>query len=120
MNAFWNTVNLGLSIGGLLQERKLKIKSLQDLNTRQKKLEKIFLINGGLDLVYMGVGTGLLLSKNESDIKKGYGQSLLLQGGFLMLFDGTMYFLHKNNRIKEIKNIDFKIGFQSFGVRYSF
>ncbi len=119
MNALWNTVNLGLSIGGLLQERNLKIKSLQDLNARQKKLEKIFLINGGLDLVYMGVGTGLLLSKNETDIKNGYGKSLLLQGGFLMLFDGTMYFLHRNNRIKEIKNIDFKIGFQSVGVRFT-
>ncbi len=120
MNAMWNTVNLGLSIGGLLQERKLKIKSLEDLNTRQKKLEKIFLINGGLDLVYMGVGTGLLLSKNDTDTKQGYGQSLLLQGGFLMLFDGTMYFLHKSNRIREYRNIDFKIGFQSIGVRYSF
>ena len=120
MNALWNTVNLGLSIGGLLQERKLKIKSLEDLNARQKKLEKIFLINGGLDLVYMGVGTGLLLSKNETDTKQGYGQSLLLQGGFLMLFDGTMYFLHKNNRIREYRNIDFKIGFQSVGVRILF
>jgi hypothetical protein len=120
MNALWNTVNLGLSISGLLQERKLKIENLQDLSDRQQKLEKIFLINGGLDLVYMGVGTGLLLSKNETDTKQGYGQSLLLQGGFLMLFDGTMYFLHRNNRIKVNKNVDFKIGFQSVGVRYIF
>jgi hypothetical protein len=119
MNAMWNTVNLGLSIGGLVQERKLKIESTQDLNTRQKKLEKIFLINGGLDLVYMGVGTGLLLSKNETDTKQGYGQSLLLQGGFLMLFDGTMYFLHRNNRIKYDRNIEFMFGFQSVGVRFT-
>lgn len=120
MNALWNTVNLGLSIGGLLQDRKLKIESLEGLNTRQEKLEKIFLINGGLDVIYMGVGTGLLLSNSESEINKGYGKSLLLQGGFLMLFDGTMYFLHRNNRIKEYRNVDFKIGFQSVGVRYIF
>ena len=118
MNALWNTVNLGLSIGGLIQERKLKVESLQDFNARQHKLEKIFLINGGLDIVYMGVGTGLLLSKKESDRNQGYGQSLLLQGGFLMLFDGAMYFLHRNNRIKEFRNIEIKAGFQSVGLRY--
>lgn len=117
MNALWNTVNLGLSIGGLIQERKLKVESLQDFKARQHKLEKIFLINGGLDLVYMGVGAGLLLSNNESDRNQGYGQSLILQGGFLMLFDGAMYFLHRNNRIKEFRNIEIKAGFQSVGVR---
>jgi hypothetical protein len=63
----------------------------------QSAIEKTFLINGGLDLVYLTAGLYCLeKSKNDSnaDKYKGYGKSLFVQGGGLLLFDAIMYISH--------------------------
>jgi hypothetical protein len=63
--------------------------------------QNIFLLNAGLDAAY--IATGLYLrersknSPNHSNRLKGYGNSLFLQGGFLMVFDIAMYFIHQQN-----------------------
>lgn len=110
MNIYWNIVNGGLVALSTLQANK----QLQHLpnnweanRASQKKIEKLFLINTGLDLVYIGTGAYLLdkssVSCSSSEMLKGYGQSLILQGGFLFLFDGAMYLLHHKHGVKHSK-----------------
>jgi collagenase-like PrtC family protease len=53
------------------------------------KTENLYLINAGLDVVY--IGTGFLLKHfsinnlNKQNLLKGHGNSVILQGGFLMI-----------------------------------
>src|ERR1700761_3363816 len=101
MNAIWNVANLGVAALGYINVRKAMVQMLnptQSLN-EQRKIENIFLVNGGLDLAYI---TGGILLKTHgyntnSDRLKGYGNGVILQGAFLLLFDATMYSLEKNN-----------------------
>jgi hypothetical protein len=101
MNAYWNTVNLAIAGVGLLGIRK-QLKQKHNLNSNlraQHKIEKILLLNTGLDLAY--IATGFYLKERgtrlNNDRNKGYGNSLLLQGGFLLVFDLIQYGQHRRN-----------------------
>ena len=101
MNAYWNTVNLAIAGVGLLGIRK-QLKQKHSLNSNlkaQHKLEKILLLNTGLNLAY--ITTGLYLKERgtrlNNERSKGYGNSLLLQGGFLLVFDLIQYGQHRKN-----------------------
>jgi hypothetical protein len=100
-NIYWNTVNFALAGSSLLFAKKNT-----DLNYSQTlkafhSTESLFLLNTGIDVGYMA--TGLYLrerAKNSTDTKStnqllGYGKSLILQGGFLFVFDLTAYALNK-------------------------
>jgi hypothetical protein len=95
MNTFWGLVNTGIAVMGFSGARRDLGKSWDATESlkAQKKLEKIFLINGGLDLVYIGTGLALKTRGNtrSKDKLKGYGSSILLQGIFLMIFDVANY-----------------------------
>lgn len=103
MNALWNTVNLGLSVGGLLNRNNPnQTGDLKSILKKQLQLENIFLVNGLLDIVYMTAGAALLQraqipGMNQPQLK-GYGNSLILQGLSLLVFDSWMYQRNKNNR----------------------
>ncbi len=98
-NMLWNTINLGLGILGLHQSKDFeKINDINELIKRQKKLEKVFLINSALDVVYITSGA-LMNNDNNQEIKQT-GESLILQGGFLLLFDSIMYATIKKERSK--------------------
>jgi len=101
MNTIWGAANLGAAILGFTttQKNKNKVLTAAESLSAQKKIEKTFLINGGLDVVY--IGTGIFL-KNRGDNRnspklRGYGTSIILQGAFLLLFDGTMYSAHRSH-----------------------
>ena len=102
MNIYWNVVNGALAGLSLLQKSKnqANMSPLQTLE-EQNSTEKIFLFNTGLDVAYVVGGIYLLeKSKNttsDQDMLKGYGQSVILQGGFLLLFDGIMYGVHRSH-----------------------
>jgi hypothetical protein len=124
MNVFWNTVNLGLGISGLLMERKSKIDLNMDQSLKaQKRVERIFLFNSGLDLLYIGGGFAMLQMQNAKNPERmrGYGNALILQGSFLLLFDGVEYFLHRSNgyRFKTSK-LSFNFNGNSLGLSYNF
>jgi hypothetical protein len=95
MNTIWNVANLGVAIlgyAGTQRDKDRKYTAEESLE-QQRKVEKIFLVNGALDLVYIGAGLyvnhrGIV---NNSDQSKGYGKAVILQGAFLLLFDATMY-----------------------------
>lgn len=103
-NMLWNTVNLGLGIVGLYQSSNLKrIKDVNELVKRQRKLERTFIINSGLDLLYMT--GGMVLKGNRNQELAQTGSSLLLQGGFLLLFDTIMYFTIKKERSRTLSSV---------------
>ena len=102
MNVYWNVVNGALAGLGVLGAKKKQgnLSAFQTLE-EQSSTEKTFLINTGLDAAYVMTGVYLLeKSKNSTDSQeklKGYGQSVILQGGFLLLFDGIMYGVHRSH-----------------------
>ncbi|MGB3588196.1 MAG: hypothetical protein WBA23_16725 [Tunicatimonas sp.] len=97
MNVFWNVVNIGLAGFGYYNAATVDPStfSLAESIQEQHSIEKLLLLNAGLDVAYIAGGVYLLeRSRRESaqtERWKGYGQSLLLQGGFLLLFDAVLY-----------------------------
>lgn len=119
MNAMWNTVNFGIGVAGLIQEFKQKQVDYPEYLKLQKKYERIFLINSGLDLIYIGVGSTMSFSGKSNERSTGYGQSLMLQGGYLLLFDGLMYVIHRKNRpVTGFENVSLSLGLNQFHVVY--
>jgi hypothetical protein len=99
MNMMWNTVNLGLSASSLLFRDDLPT-TLKGSLEAQQNIEHLLLFNAGLDVAYITAGFYLkerAKRGNRYDRFTGYGNSLLLQGGFLLLFDGVMYFTLRNH-----------------------
>ncbi len=101
MNAYWNIANLAIAGVGLLRvNQQLRKEWTFASNFReQQQLEKILLLNTGLDFGYLA--TGLYLRERgvrlNNDRTKGYGGSLILQGGFLLVFDLIQYAGHRRN-----------------------
>lgn len=113
MNIYWNIVNLGIGIPGLISAIKEKPEgvSWQKSLKKQNASEKVFLLNGALDLAY--ITSGFLLreigrgkTQKLQDRLRGYGDSLVMQGGFLLLFDFAMYALHARNGKRLHKHLD--------------
>ncbi len=101
-NAMWNVVNLGIAAFGYFNAVNsdpalmTNVEIIKDFNS----LQNFLLLNAGLDTAY--IMTGFYLkerAKNSSSAERlrGYGNSLLLQGGFLLAFDVALYFIHQNN-----------------------
>ena len=104
MNVYWNIVNLGLGIPGLFAKKNKQIGlTLEQTVKRQHQTETIFLLNGALDLTYITAGVLLRemgsnhIDQATQDRWKGFGTSLIAQGGFLLLFDFIKYGIHKAN-----------------------
>ena len=102
MNVMWNVVNIGIAIPGLLGTKKLARESVtfSKVAQRQNKLENVYLFNAGLDVGYMATGWALFNFGNtktgEMRLRfRGYGQSLVLQGGYLFVYDLIMFALLK-------------------------
>jgi hypothetical protein len=97
MNIGWSTVNFGIATIGLLGNLKAP-NSDDEVMPLIRKNQKIYLINSGLDIMYLTAG--LYMSERGYYLNnpqlQGFGTSILLQGGFLAMFDLYQYFrLHK-------------------------
>jgi hypothetical protein len=131
MNAYWNFFNLGIAgLGYLGTQKALNRKySLADNYKAQKSIEKLYMVNFGLDIVYI-TGGFLLRTKgnnettaNKKNEFKGYGTSIAAQGGFLLLMDGVMVMLHHKNTLKlgnKMKNVEISAGLGALAVSYTF
>jgi len=100
MSAAWNVVNLGIATFGFAGvENALLDVDPEYMLSEMKKFDRILLINAGLDLLYIGTGSYLLRRglRDNSSRFIGYGRSIILQGGFLFLFDLALYFTHYPN-----------------------
>lgn len=128
MNMYWNIFNLGISTPGLISSLRQKNnlpttlnESIEDLHG----LEKTLIFNTGLDAAYMMGGLYLMerakTNPDQHDRLKGFGQSVLLQGGFLFTFDLINYLALRNSHKKAaeiLKNVQFTG--QSVGVVVEF
>lgn len=97
-NAAWNVVNLGLALAGLISDWNRDPasfdakQSLEASNTQ----EKVLLVNAGLDVAYLAAGA-FLWQRGEATTDArlvGFGQALLIQGGFLLVFDVVLAVLN--------------------------
>ena len=114
MNIGWNAVNLAIAGVGYLGLRKLDPYGMglyESLNSHYG-FQKVLLFNSGLDIGYM-LGGAYLIERSKSrptgtkqDRLKGFGQSIVLQGAFLFLFDLSTYFWlsSSNKQIPELLN----------------
>ncbi len=96
MNVGWGAVNLALAGASYLDTRRAARQPAPDRAgsvRAQLRTENLYLLNAGLDVTYLATGVYLLeKSRNPTAAGtsarwRGHGQ-LLLQGGFLLLFDG--------------------------------
>ncbi|HEX8330053.1 MAG TPA: hypothetical protein VF629_21130 [Hymenobacter sp.] len=111
MNVGWGAVNLALAGTGLLAARRAARQpppNRAGAVRSQLRLENLYLLNAGLDVAYMA--TGLYLrekgrnptASGSSARWRGYGNSLLLQGGFLLLFDGFQFAAHHRHGRRDL------------------
>jgi hypothetical protein len=100
MNLGWGLINLGLAASGIwtaAHTDPAQLDWLQSMDAQQK-LQRIFLLNAGLDVGYVMTGAWLQeragnVSKNSARLR-GFGRSIALQGAFLFVFDLGAYFYH--------------------------
>jgi hypothetical protein len=101
MTTIWGGINLALAIPGYLHAEKNEDKSFTAAESlaEQKKIERVFLVNGGLDIAYIGTGTFLKIrgdDRNSAELQ-GYGSSIIIEGVFLLFFDSAMYTSQRGN-----------------------
>lgn len=105
MNFMWNVVNLTIAGLALYNNSITQMESFQtaEFLAKHMKTEKILLINSVLDVGY--IGAGLLLkhyaakSNKYKNLLAGYGNSLILQGAFLLVFDLTLHQVLHHQRL---------------------
>ena len=100
MNVGWAFVNAGLAFWGIwhLQFAVPAGLRLADLVQAQLFNENLFLLNAGLDVAYVMTGFYLRAQARVPGHPLparllGFGHSLWVQGGFLLLFDAAMWSL---------------------------
>ena len=105
MNLMWNTVNMGIAVYAMYSFSKadpLAMTATEMLRDHLRK-ENLFLINAGLDVIYIGGGLYMRHLANRghqrAEMLKGYGNSVILQGSFLLVFDLVMYVIQRNHRL---------------------
>jgi hypothetical protein len=101
-NAIWNVVNLGLAVSGYISAvnndpaTMTGVEILKDFSFLQNFLQ----LNAGLDVAYIVAGLYLRERSGRASnpaMMKGYGNSLLVQGGFLLVFDVALFLIHQHN-----------------------
>lgn len=111
MNLFWNTVNLSIAGFALYNNFSADVSSMTatEMMNEHSSVERLYLINAGLDVLY--VGTGFLLkhfaenNAKRHDLLKGYGNSVILQGSFLFVFDLMMYGIQHTRKMDFTENL---------------
>ena len=103
MNIAWNVVNLGIAGSALLGSREASPgDSFEQALNSQRQIESALLLNTGLDVAYIAAGWALLERSRrglpDSERWAGYGASLIVQGGFLLVFDAIFYAVQRRNR----------------------
>lgn len=126
MNLYWNAVNVGIAGAGLLSLRKKSPSpTLSSAVKEHYTLQKTLLFNSGLDVAYITSGFWLLdKSKTETTITRqnrfrGFGQAVVVQGGFLLIFDVTNYLLHRSDNARLHQLLD-RVSLNGNGVTLQF
>jgi len=127
MNFLWGVVNTGIAAMGIAGVRKETTARLnyEESYNRYLATKKLYLINAGLDVLYIGAGVGLYeysqSAKNNQALYSGFGKSIAIQGVFLLLFDNCMIAAHLryNSRWYVIMN-ELRISNSGIGISHNF
>ncbi len=127
MNAIWNVVNLGIGIPGIIGAYKKKSPmSFQEVNNYQHRLEKVYFVNAGLDVAYITSGLALrVFGKGKpTDVRhrlQGYGNALMMQGGYLLIHDIAAILMYKTNtRLLNKAWGNVQLSFNGFNLKLQF
>lgn len=112
MNVQWNSINLAIAALGYWSEglgEKGKPVTLSSVFKRQNGVEKTYMLNIGLDAAYVAAGL-YMTERSKSRVNpaklKGYGNCIMLQGGFLLLYDVVNYAIHHRHGKKLDRLLD--------------
>ncbi|UTW61005.1 hypothetical protein KFE98_13370 [bacterium SCSIO 12741] len=123
MNVFWNVVNATISFPALIRHTRMDLnqENWAEAQAANRKNERVFLINGGLDILYMGSGAlmvGLADQTQNQDLFQGFGESFILQGAFLFVFDLGMWAILRGHRKGHENKWSQRLGLFPGGIRY--
>ena len=89
----WGVIDAGIAFFTQLGMRR-KLADMRDPNDRGVQLEEarrlwgLLLVNAGLDVIYVAVGVGIVLTFGVDNVfARGNGVGIIVQGAFLLLFD---------------------------------
>jgi hypothetical protein len=127
-NMIWGGVNLLLAGVGYFRDRGEHRYTISETFKKQSGTEKLFLFNTALDLGYMAFGLylrerGDRFIGEKRERLAGTGDSFLIQGGFLALFDGIMYIVHAKNGARlyqALPGVSFGPAENGYGLVYRF
>ena len=127
MNALWGVVNMGIAGAGYFAAKKEATRTYTAGTSlaRYESNKRLFLINAGLDAVYMGSGVYLLERGRQSTKHparlRGYGKSILLQGAGLLAFDAIMYGCHQHSNKRWYRLLSgLQLSSNGVGMHYGF
>ncbi len=122
MNTIWSGIDMALAIPGYFKARKADPSSFTFAQTwkEQNRAEKTFLFNTALDVAYVSSGLYLRsIAKYDPETyqqNRGFGNGIILQGGFLFLFDLTAYALHSTHRKNKLDGFLDKVDLSDNGL----
>lgn len=128
MNVFWNLVNLGIAGAALYGNAKADPAAMglwESLN-EQQRLEKILWFNVALNGSYILGGAWLKerakTSGKNPERLRGYGNSLILQGSFLFVYDLVHVFIQQAQSAEKIQTFLSHVQFtgNSLALRFIF
>ncbi len=125
MNFTWGVVNTSIAMIGFRGVRRQAAAKFnpQDAYKNYVVTRKIYLVNIGLDAVYIAGGAGLMQygkkDKANPALEKGFGESILMQGVFLLVFDNIMFAGHQQYHSRWMQLLN-EMKFTGNGISYNF
>jgi len=125
-NATWNVVNLGIALPAFIAAHKRMDKQYDIPSTfkAQRQQETLYLVNLAADGLYVGTGVflqefGSRYSTKRDQLLKGVGYALILQGGFLLVFDAVMYMVHRSHWKRNAGKLWEQLEFNGTSIRWN-
>ncbi len=123
MNIGWGAINLGIAGFAYYGAVKTDPSSFDLLSSfkEQEKITRILLFNAGLDIGYIMGGAYLRerakTTTNNPDRLAGFGESIMLQGAFLLVFDLAVFWVHHQHG-KDLHPLIGGLSFNGSGVSW--
>jgi hypothetical protein len=85
----WGTIDGAIALAGwALARRRQRGPGEPESLQETQQLQRLLLVNAGLDVLYVAGGAAILLGRGRTDATwRGRGLGVLIQGGFLLGFD---------------------------------
>lgn len=126
-NTIWGGINLVIGLPGVIssyQKSKVLNRSFGTTILHQHGQEKLFMINGALDFAYIAGGAAMwgfsdrVSSQRTRNILSGGGKSFVMQGGFLLFFDWSMYIAQSQHAFRNLNRYTSGLAFTGNGFSY--